>query len=178
MYRGYFFDVDGTLVTRWTPEILPGVKDRLADLRAQGATCAFVTNQAGPSWRAATQNATYPTAQSVAETLVQICTALPPDLLCVCVYDERIPWPHGRTHANDTQVVDAMMRIFNQLPCPVRVADQADWRKPEPGMITYARHVFDLQTSEVLFVGDMESDRAAAARAGVAYCDAQHFFGG
>jgi FMN phosphatase YigB (HAD superfamily) len=39
------------------------------------------------------------------------------------------------------------------------------------------RHELALQTSDVLYVGDMASDREAAERAGIDFCFAGDFFG-
>jgi len=46
------FDLDGTLVEKWSAVPLPGVRERLAELARQGIALAVATNQAGVSWRA------------------------------------------------------------------------------------------------------------------------------
>jgi D-glycero-D-manno-heptose 1,7-bisphosphate phosphatase len=50
------------------------------------------------------------------------------------------------------------------------------WRKPRPGMILQAMQDFGVAPQETLFVGDRDTDRAAAAAAGVAYLDAKEYF--
>lgn len=50
-------------------------------------------------------------------------------------------------------------------------------RKPEPGMLQEILRHFDLPPEDALFVGDLEIDRDAAARAGVAFRWAHEFFG-
>lgn len=44
-------DLDGTLVESWRETTLPGIPERLAELHAQGATVAVVTNQGGVGYR-------------------------------------------------------------------------------------------------------------------------------
>ncbi len=48
-------------------------------------------------------------------------------------------------------------------------------RKPNPGMILAARDEWNLDLSQCLMVGDMESDRQAATNAGVPYKDILDF---
>jgi D-glycero-D-manno-heptose 1,7-bisphosphate phosphatase len=55
------------------------------------------------------------------------------------------------------------------FPCPNR--------KPAPGAILDALHRFRARPDHCLFVGDQESDRQAAASAGVPFLWAQEFFG-
>ncbi len=49
-------------------------------------------------------------------------------------------------------------------------------RKPEPGMLRAILDRFGLRAEEALFVGDLEIDREAARRAGVAFAWAREFF--
>ena len=49
-------------------------------------------------------------------------------------------------------------------------------RKPEPGMLRLAMNVFTVPRQETVMVGNAQTDREAAERAGVAYCDAAVFF--
>jgi len=53
-------------------------------------------------------------------------------------------------------------------------------RKPSPGMLEKVQRTYreaGYRWDEVLMVGDMASDREAAARAGVEFCWAEAFFG-
>lgn len=47
-----------------------------------------------------------------------------------------------------------------------------EWRKPNPGMLLQAAKDFGVDTSECTFVGDMDTDKAAAEAAGMAFEDA------
>lgn len=55
------------------------------------------------------------------------------------------------------------------FPCPNR--------KPAPGAVLDALRLFEAEPSQCLFVGDQESDRQAAAAAGVPFVWAREFFG-
>ncbi len=50
-------------------------------------------------------------------------------------------------------------------------------RKPEPGMLCSLLARFQLEPRQALFVGDLDIDREAARRAGVAFAWAHDFFG-
>ena len=57
---------------------------------------------------------------------------------------------------------------------PVR---DCECRKPAPGMLKRILDHFALPPEQALFVGDLETDREAAARAGIAFAFAGDFFG-
>jgi len=50
-------------------------------------------------------------------------------------------------------------------------------RKPAPGMLLRLLDRFQLRRDQALFVGDLEIDREAARRAGIAFRTAAEFFG-
>lgn len=50
----------------------------------------------------------------------------------------------------------------------------SDWRKPKPGMILDLMKHYDIAHEQSFAIGDSESDRLAAAAAGIAF----HHFGG
>lgn len=49
------------------------------------------------------------------------------------------------------------------------------FRKPEPGMLEYLMFLFQERYSQVLFVGDMNSDEQAAVAAGVNYLNVKEW---
>lgn len=51
-----------------------------------------------------------------------------------------------------------------------------DFRKPAPGMLTFAIHLSGVTSADTLFVGDMDDDKQAAEAAGVAFAWANDFF--
>jgi histidinol-phosphate phosphatase family protein len=61
--------------------------------------------------------------------------------------------------------------------CPVMDPDDPA-RKPNPGMVYALRDKFGLDLSACLFVGDMDSDKLCAERAGVPYADINEFLTG
>lgn len=65
--------------------------------------------------------------------------------------------------------------------CPHTERDSCFCRKPNPGMIynivNYVNNKDNLRRYNVLFVGDMESDRQAAEKAGIRFMWAKDFFG-
>ncbi len=48
-------------------------------------------------------------------------------------------------------------------------------RKPEPGMIQRAAAEFECQASEILYVGDMDTDEQAAQNAGAKFFDVRKY---
>lgn len=49
-------------------------------------------------------------------------------------------------------------------------------RKPNPGMLTEAAEKYSIDLGRSLMIGDMDTDQAAAKKAGVPYLDANEFF--
>jgi beta-phosphoglucomutase-like phosphatase (HAD superfamily) len=165
----YGFDYDGTLVTSWTSDPLPGARERLARLPARSKTF-IATNQAGPVFRAVLGDAKYPTVQEVADHITSGLRALAwrPDvlLICCCAGKDGAAW--WRAEAAAAGEFDRM--LGQQLGAlPVLTFVMAHYRKPQPGMLIAAAQ--RLGGSELIYVGDMESDRDAAQAAGARYLD-------
>ena len=167
------FDVDGTLIESYfrkgaekTVEnyalvtVLPGRRERIAELAQAGYSFALVTNQAGVAlgyqplvdvWR------------KMGLVIAELgCFHGAPVSVHVCMHHP-----------------EARLPEWHQDPCPRR--------KPEPGMLWEAMDAHGIdhmeiqgkstQTLGATFVGDMASDAEAAKRAGMAYVDAEVFFG-
>jgi HAD superfamily hydrolase (TIGR01662 family) len=178
----YLFDIDGTLVRSFMREggggvsraydlveMLPGRRDRIQALEADGHDIALVTNQGGVAFG-------YQTLDQVLDKMGRVLDALgllatPIDGFALCVGPNAAPGakllylslhhPQATIEQWRTGVAD----------------DWAIWRKPGGGMLLKA--IADRQGSAetTVFVGDMDSDRAAADAAGVRYQDAAEFFG-
>lgn len=58
-----------------------------------------------------------------------------------------------------------------------RAKRDSRFRKPNPGMLQYLMDALGFAPDDTLYVGDMESDRQAAAAAGVRFAWAWDFFG-
>ena len=61
--------------------------------------------------------------------------------------------------------------------CPHSPKDGCTCRKPSPLMLYLAMDALEVKPADTLYVGDMESDREAAKRAGVDFLWAWQFFG-
>jgi D-glycero-D-manno-heptose 1,7-bisphosphate phosphatase len=73
--------------------------------------------------------------------------------------------------ATDGAVVDPEIRF-----CPHPLERPCDCRKPAPGMLLDIMRARDARPDETLFVGNADSDREAARRAGVRFVWASEFF--
>lgn len=155
----YLFDLDGTLISgymdnpdkdyhRW--EVLPGRREKLAELQAQGDRIAIVTNQGGVAFGFVDEQTAWNKIYAAA-----LACGLPPDTIrtYACFDDER-----GKPPWNN----------------PVRAAR----RKPNASMLLEACHDYsDAALLGVLMVGDREEDLRAAQSAGVPFQWAHVFFG-
>ena len=161
------FDWDGTLVESWTATPLPGVRERLTQLPIGDTFIA--TNQAGPVVRAMLNDPKYPAVEDVAQRIVGGLRALDwhPDLLLIAVHPGKDGDDWLRA-AEDVQVElrDALIRA-NIGPSYWAVYSQPRYRKPGRGMLDDAIAFF--RPDHVCYIGDMDSDRLAAERAGVAF---------
>lgn len=151
------FDKDNTLIagpagrpanTVAEQVVLPGVVARLSVLRAEGHTIAIATNQGGVAWGFISLSQAYRLAHDAAEK----CGGM--DAVAVCPYDSRATGPRARR-------------------CYARSSDR---RKPNPGMILDLARRLNYPLSEVIFVGDRNSDQQAAQAAGVRFAWASDFF--
>jgi len=61
--------------------------------------------------------------------------------------------------------------------CPHRPEERCGCRKPEPGMLRRIMAFYGVPPERTLFVGDAETDREAARRAGTGFMWAREFFG-
>jgi hypothetical protein len=176
------FDWDGTLVESWSATPLPGVKERLAELPV-GTQTFIASNQSGPVFRAVLGQAKYPTVEDVAQRIALGLAALgwQPNLLLVAcspgvalragVIDPT--WQVAAAAVRD----DLLKRIGERLDkmTGLTVRDAIDWRKPAPGMLLDAAAEFAdsfVGIPDMVYIGDMDTDRQAATAAGCRYLDA------
>jgi len=155
----YIFDKDGTLISSLGERPanlpaeqapLPGVAEKLAELRAQGHRLAVASNQGGVAWGYL----------SVAQA-----QALMADL------DAKL----GPFDALEWSPYDPRARGRRSLPAYARDDER---RKPRSGMLISLMARLGFTPAETVMVGDQESDRQAAAAAGCGFAWAQDFFGG
>ena len=156
--KALFVDLDGTVrstktgrphpVKLWDQRIRSGVKEKLAEYRAKGYKIVAVTNQGGVAYGLLTEEDVIAINRYLNEKLLPDTF----DLILYCPY-----------HANG--------RVE-------KYKKDAECRKPKPGMAFDARDQLDLDLSESIMVGDMETDQEFASNAGIGtYHEASEFFG-
>lgn len=168
----YIFDLDGTLVETYGIRPLDGIPVRLAKLQAEGHVMAVATNQAGPAWGLATGDGKYPQPRELGERFREIAKVLPQLATIpwfVSVGDPRL--------SLDTSAYTQLIRAFQAAGEPLDLHLSADprWRKPGPEMLRAACAYYELPPEQAVFVGDYETDAAAAAAAGVTYISIEQF---
>ncbi|MFP4343160.1 MAG: HAD hydrolase-like protein [Anaerolineales bacterium] len=169
----YIFDLDTTLVTKYTSDPLPNVLEKLQALRAAGHDLAVATNQGGLAWGAWTGRAKYPTITAMATRFIQIVRLLPPlqgAHWFVAVYDERVRLALERFEALAEALTEAGQEI------QLHAAADPEWRKPRSGMLRAACRLYGVAPEEALYVGDMETDAEAAGGIGMPFAYAADFF--
>ncbi len=159
----YCFDIDGTLIRSFIPEsgeaedydrveLLPGRLEKLATLEERRSQFALVTNQAGVAMGYQTEEQVYTKLGRVLAA-VQFFGGYPTTVHC-CV-------DHPK----------AKIKKYRK---------DEGYRKPEPGMLLQAMQLHSPgavdDRKHTLFIGDMDTDRECAERAGVGYADAEQFF--
>jgi FMN phosphatase YigB (HAD superfamily) len=167
------FDLDQTLVERYTANPLPGVAKTLAELAANGTRLMIATNQAGPAWRLWTGKERFPTTKQVCARFEAVAHALPElrtATWLVAAYDVRVDLTSGQFK----ELADAFNRNAPNLN--LRATAEPIWRKPQPGMLWEACRLAGVSAAKALFVGDMDSDAQAAQLAGIAFHSASSYF--
>jgi D-glycero-D-manno-heptose 1,7-bisphosphate phosphatase len=165
----FLFDIDGTLIRSFMRdggqdqdydliEVLPGRSVALEALRGDGHDVALVTNQAGVAFG-------YQTTADVRRKLQRVLKALGLGGGIRTTEGERCSPPPVAyvSFAHPKATIDLFL-------------SDSDWRKPGGGMIRQAMLDHDVSAASTTFVGDMDSDQAAAEAAGVRYMHADDFF--
>jgi HAD superfamily hydrolase (TIGR01662 family) len=169
----YIFDLDTTLVTKYTSDPLPHVLEKLQALREGRHDIALATNQGGLAWGEWTGRSKYPTVASMATRFAKIVTLLPPlqdAHWFVAVYDERVRLALERFEAIATSLTEAGREMH------LHASADPEWRKPRSGMLRAACRRYGVAPAEALYVGDMETDAEAATGIGMPFVYAAAFF--
>lgn len=175
----YLFDLDGTLISSYMDEpsrdfnkwsILPGRKERIANLVASGHQIGIVSNQAGVAWG-------FVTSEIVREKLQAVAAQL--GYGTIAIYSDMGKGDHWLT-GNESPITRRTLPIF------VCYDKEGPHRKPNGAMIEQAINdamidYYDEETEAfqdvpVLFVGDRPEDEQAAAATDVPFQWAQEFF--
>lgn len=167
------FDMDDTLTNGWSTELLPHVQVWF-DKRPAALKVAIATNQGGVSLREWMQQEQwgepqkYPTAAEIRSRVAAVMKALDIPLACVAFayQDSTGKWAPIKTKAPPHEA-NSILTSY-----------QPSWRKPAPGMMHILQERLDVgDNTAVLFVGDSQEDKQAAANAGVAHLHPADFFG-
>lgn len=173
----FLFDIDGTLVRsfmRETPggdrpeydlvQVLPGRREKLAELLEAGHRVALVTNQGGVAFG-------YQTPGQVLAKMERVLDELG--------LAQNRPWraQTGPAPYRRREPADVYIAYTHPKAAIARWCVDDGWRKPGPGMLLRAAFDYDVPLDGVLFVGDMDTDATAAVGANVRYEDATSFFG-
>jgi D-glycero-D-manno-heptose 1,7-bisphosphate phosphatase len=152
------FDLDGTLITSYmdlpdrdyhTWEVLPGRRERLAELLVAGHQLGIATNQAGVAFGHVTEDEVYARLRDVLRAL-----DLPADTPVRACF--------GHPKARLTRY---------------RSAEQVRCRKPDGQMLREIMSQYPAAATEgVIYVGDRPDDEGAAQDAGVQFVPADVFF--
>jgi HAD superfamily hydrolase (TIGR01662 family) len=170
-YKLLIFDLDGTLVKPFTPDILPGVKERLGKIDPALVKLAIATNQAGPACHDAgwSFSEKFSSFDEVEKILLRVLASFTlaakqhPMLYVAWWYQDK----------NGKEYVPSRFAHLSPNRCP---AISPFWRKPEPGMLLAATREAGVCPEETLMVGDRETDQEAASRAGTDFVWAWQFF--
>lgn len=151
------FDKDGTLAESKSGEfvnspddqvLLPNVREAIAALQALGIYVTIASNQGGVAFG-------------------------------------YMKWHEATSIVHDAARKAGIDNPYSALLCPYHPDGTEEayrgnsiFRKPAPGMIIQAMLFSGIEDGQrVLFVGDMETDKQAAERAGVRFMWAKDFFG-
>ena len=154
----YIFDKDGTLIASLgkrpanspaEQHPLPGVVEKLAELRAAGHRLALASNQGGVAWGFLTLEKAGALMVDCAEKVGGL------DAWRFSPYDSKA----------------AARRPNSPYAC------EHESRKPRPGMLLEIMAELGASASDTVMVGDQESDQQAAQAAGVSFAWAADFFG-
>jgi FMN phosphatase YigB (HAD superfamily) len=171
------FDYDGTLVTSWTAEPLPGVPERLAQLPS-GAKTFIATNQAGPVFRAVLGEMKYPAVEDVAQRIADGLTALDwrPTWLLVAVHpgNDGTAWTEAAITVRDA----LSSQLYQAASIDVAVSAHPGWRKPQAGMLGQVAYWCNITPERLVYIGDTDTDAQAAATVGARYLDAADWLAG
>ena len=153
----FIFDKDGTICRSKSgqkfinsvadQELIPGVAEKCAELRAQGHTLAIASNQGGMAFKFMSFEDACDIVKHAAELINADFWA---DFWRFC--------PHHPMASGPLGVI-------------------CDCRKPQPGLLKGIMDSLGFTAEDTIFIGDMEIDRQAAETAGVKFIWAWDFFG-
>lgn len=153
MTKLYVLDLNGTLTN--TPfvdhaplAILPGRKEKIAELQATGAICAIASNQGGVAFG-------FTTEEEATKEIAEIASELGIEEFEVAFGHPKPKWG------------------YEKYATPEQLAR----RKPAPGMLLALMERCNVLPDQTIMIGDRDEDRDAAAAAGCGFIWSKDFFG-
>ncbi len=180
------FDLDGTVLTRWRPgDFSPRPAPWLNSLLALGEPVAICSNQGGIAWmlaggRPGRQYPTWPEVEERVRAGMRLTGARwglvalhhPGAVISPQSLQER-----GKEIGLSLALIGAFgtsVRVGICVREGIIIASwDPGWRKPAPGMLIVARSL--VRGGGCVYVGDEDSDRQAAAAAGMDFIDVRIF---
>jgi len=173
-------DVDDTVAGKWSEEILPWRKQRLAQMREQGKRIFLATNQGGPAYRIVYEReknalaSVYPTLMNVLNRLYLVTTDVGAEKCLVALHPG--PGEIANKLFADLQMDQVAVNIFYKGK--IETCWRKEWRKPGREMIWEIMNQTGTLQSETLYVGNEMTDFDTACAAGCIYSDTDEFFFG
>jgi D-glycero-D-manno-heptose 1,7-bisphosphate phosphatase len=131
---------DGYIGTRERFRWIPGVAQAIRKLNQAGFLIFIVSNQSGVARGLFSEQAVH----------------------------DLDSWLRGELAAQGARIDDARYCPFHPAASVPAYRKESDWRKPKPGMILDLMRAWSVAREVSFFIGDKESDMAAARAAGIA----------
>lgn len=174
----YIFDVDDTIVQRWTTNMLRNRKERIEKLKERGAKMYLATNQGGPAYHAwhyysnSGRAEEYPTLIKIIGMMAEITAATGAERCYVAL------------HPGADDVADVIFKRMSTAPDQimyligdkVRASYRLEWRKPLAGMLLEIIEETGLTPDQHIYIGNETRDMLAAQAAGIEFIDSDEFF--
>jgi phosphoglycolate phosphatase-like HAD superfamily hydrolase len=169
--KAVIFDLDA-LVQKGTPAPLPGMRERLAALRAQGIPIAIATNPTALVRRTSEQeeqapDSVTPTARMAAnikEMTEGLGLQQVPWFISLGDQDTREAMSSVRYHSLIERIKQELETLF-----PGGELFVSEVIGPAPAMLLAIAHYLQVEPREGLYVGDEETDRQASEAAGMPF---------
>lgn len=172
------FDVDNTIVQRWTTNLLRNRKQRLDKLKEEGKRIYLATNQGGPAhhaWHYYRDDARAEEYPSLIRTIGMMAdiTTRANATRCYVALHPGAPDVAKEIFDKMTSGPDQVMYLMGDK---VRACYRLSWRKPAPGMLLEIIEEMDGRRERCAYVGNDTKDMLAAQAAGIEFIDSDEFF--
>lgn len=172
------FDVDDTIVQRWTTNLLRNRAQRLADLKKQGKKIYLATNQGGPAYHAWHYNrrsgraGEYPAFIKTIGMMADIAQTTGAERCYVALH----PGPEDVAREIFERMTTSPDQVMYLIGDKIRASYRLDWRKPSGVMLLNVIDETSAEKGRCAYVGNETKDQLAAEAAGVRFLDSDEFF--